>query len=73
MPKKSCSRVQIVRRYRLHCPLEDMSLLQRMNHIFTFIDSVLFKRKQEVLRERDRLIPGDQFSPTLGIIRAGWG
>ena len=24
-------------------------MLQRMNHIFTFIDSVLFKRKQEVL------------------------
>ena len=26
-----------------------MSLLQRMNHIFTLIDSLLFKRKQEVL------------------------
>ena len=49
MPKQSCSRVQIVRPYRLHCPLEDMSLLQRMNHIFTVIDSVLFKRKQELL------------------------
>ena len=39
----------IVRPYKLHCPLEDMSLLQRMNQRFTFIDSVLFKRKQEVL------------------------
>ena len=49
MPKNSCLRVQIVGPYRLHCPLDDMSLLQRMNHIFTFIDSVLFKGKQEVL------------------------
>ena len=47
--KKSCSRVQIVRPYRLHCPLEDMPLSQGMNQIFTFIDSVLFQRKQEVL------------------------
>ena len=48
-PKKSCPRVQIFRPHRLHCPLEDMSLLQSMNHLFTFFDSVFFKRKQEVL------------------------
>ena len=48
MPKKSCSRVQIVRPCTLHCPLKDISLLQRMDHIFTFIDSVLFKKKQGV-------------------------
>ena len=47
--KKKCSRLQIVQPYRLHCPLRDMSLLQRMNHIFNLIDSLLFKRKQEVL------------------------
>ena len=47
--KKKCSRVQIVQPYRLHCPFRDMSLLQRMNHIFNLIDSLLFKRKQEVL------------------------
>ena len=47
--KKSCSRVQIVRSYTLHCRLEDMSLLQGINQIFTFITSVLFKRKQLVL------------------------
>ena len=45
----SCFGVQIVRPYRLHCPLEDMTLLQGMNQIFTYIDSVLFRRKQEVL------------------------
>ena len=47
--KKKCSRVQIVQPYKLHCPFRDMSLLQRMNHIFNLIDSLLFKRKQEVL------------------------
>ena len=42
--------MQSVRPYRLHCPLEDMSLLQRLKQILTVIDSVLFQSTQEVLR-----------------------
>ena len=39
----------MVRPYKLQRPLEDKPLLNGMNQIFTFMDSVIFHKKQEVL------------------------